>query len=92
VPYIKQDHRKIIDEYIDELVDQAGKIDGFESGKAGIFNYIVTRLGIAFVGENVRYAKLNEIIGAMECAKLEFYRKLAAPYEDEKIADNGDVY
>lgn len=33
-----------------------------------------------------------EIGGAIECAKLEFYRRVAAPYEDKKIAENGDVY
>ena len=28
----------------------------------------------------------------LECAKLELYRRVAAPYEDEKIDQNGDVY
>jgi hypothetical protein len=28
----------------------------------------------------------------LETAKFEFYRRLAASYEDEKIAENGDVY
>jgi hypothetical protein len=32
------------------------------------------------------------MIGALECAKLELYRRLASPYEDLKIADNGDIY
>ena len=35
---------------------------------------------------------LNAIIGALECAKLELYRRVAAPYEDDKIIENGDVY
>jgi len=35
---------------------------------------------------------INAIIGALECAKLELYRRVAAPYEDDKIAENGDVY
>ena len=29
---------------------------------------------------------------ALECAKLELYRRLAAPYEDEKRKETGDVY
>lgn len=37
------------------------------------------------------YATCNGIIGVLECAKLEFYRRLVAPYEDSKIALNGDV-
>ena len=28
----------------------------------------------------------------MECAKLELYRRVAAPYEDLKISEAGDVY
>jgi len=27
----------------------------------------------------------------MEHAKLEWYRKILAPYEDEKIQENGDI-
>jgi hypothetical protein len=38
------------------------------------------------------YALLNELIGVLECAKLELYRRVASPYEDEKIQSNGDVY
>lgn len=36
-----------------------------------------------------RYA---DIQGALECCKLEFYRRVAVPYEDRKIKLNGDVY
>lgn len=39
-----------------------------------------------------RYEDYNEAIGALECAKLELYRRLIAPYEDVKIEENGDVY
>jgi hypothetical protein len=42
------------------------------------------------VGKN--YKHINEIIGVLECAKQEFYRRVAAPYEDTKIQENGDVY
>lgn len=38
------------------------------------------------------YSTINDIIGALEGAKLEFYRRVAAPYEDTKIKENGDVY
>ena len=33
-----------------------------------------------------------EVISSLECAKLEFYRRVAVPYEDQKILENGDVY
>ena len=37
------------------------------------------------------YATLNEVIGVLECAKLELYRMVAAPYEDEKRIMNGNI-
>lgn len=38
------------------------------------------------------YYAFNDVIGALECCKLEVYRRLAAPYEDKKIEENGDVF
>jgi predicted DNA-binding protein with PD1-like motif len=42
--------------------------------------------------KGVSYRTINDVIGALEGAKLEFYRRVAAPYEDQKIQENGDVY
>jgi len=58
---------------------------------AGELNYAITILCLKYAGQ-FNYAKINEVIGVLECAKLEFYRRLAAPYEDTKIKENGDVY
>lgn len=59
----------------------------------GELNYIFTRIAIAYMQTKaLRYGYLNDVIGALEGAKLEFYRRIAAPYEDSKIASNGDVY
>ena len=72
--------------------------DGAEPENAGELNYAVTRLVDRYLqraGEEagrLRYAHLNEAVGVLECAKLELYRRLAAPYEDDKIVENGDVY
>jgi hypothetical protein len=57
-------------------------------------DYAITRLlnGHLQRKERLAYAELNEAIGALECAKLELYRRKVAPYEDGKIAENGDVY
>lgn len=41
-------------------------------------------------GEN--YQTYNDIFGALIGALLELYRRKAAPYEDKKIIENGDVY
>jgi len=31
-------------------------------------------------------------MGALEGAKLEFYRRVVVPYEEKKMKENGDVY
>jgi hypothetical protein len=60
---------------------------------AGELNYQITMLCIAFMErEGKTYDAINTVVGALECAKLEFYRRAAAPYEDGKIKQNGDVY
>ena len=67
---------------------------GGEPETAGELNYAITRLADEYLIRKggVRYAHLNEVIGAMECAKQELYRRVAAPYEDQKRAETGDVY
>jgi len=37
------------------------------------------------------YGAYKEILGELECAKFEIYRRLVAKYEDEKMIENGDV-
>jgi hypothetical protein len=32
------------------------------------------------------------LVGVLECAKQELYRRILIPYEDAKIELNGDVY
>jgi hypothetical protein len=39
----------------------------------------------------LRYYHINKAVGVLECIKMEFYRRVAAPYEDTKIEQNGDV-
>ena len=79
--------------YID---DRARKrlADGGVPETSGELNYAITRLVDEYLvrAGGVRYAHLNEAIGALECAKLELYRRVAAPYEDTKIEESGDVY
>lgn len=59
----------------------------------GELNYALTRLVIAYLNyKGLKYVNLNDVVGALECAKLEVYRRVAGPYEDKKIQSNGDVY
>jgi hypothetical protein len=92
MPYIKQEDREQFEEdskggYIDLLNEV-----GFKCDNAGDLNYVFTRIAHKYITEKgLRYQYLNDIIGALEGCKLELYRKIAAPYENEKIAENGDV-
>lgn len=45
-----------------------------------------------FEANGGRYQQVNDIVGALEGAKLEFYRRVVSKYEDQKIIQNGDVY
>jgi hypothetical protein len=60
---------------------------------AGELNYVITMAIKEYIAENGQsYQIFNDIIGALEGAKLEFNRRIVAPYEDKKIRENGDVY
>ena len=63
------------------------------AGSAGDLNFQITRLINDYLKLNgLSYSNINECIGVLECSKLELYRRIAAPYEDKKIVENGDVY
>lgn len=60
---------------------------------AGELNYAVTDVVCGYIsGRELSYRLINDVLGALEGAKLEFYRRVAAPYEDGKCLENGDVY
>lgn len=65
----------------------------FDPKTAGELNYVITSQLTNYIflnGES--YQTFNDIIGALEGAKLELYRRLIVPYEDRKARENGDVY
>lgn len=60
---------------------------------AGELNYAITSMVDDYIlAKGDRYVTYNEVIGVLECAKQELYRRIIAPYEDRKCAENGDVY
>lgn len=86
MPYIKQEDRK-------DLKSLVEKIGETPIQSVGHLNYLVTMLCQEFLSQHPGgYRSINGVVGALECAKLEFYRRLATPYEDGKIAEHGDVY
>lgn len=60
---------------------------------SGELNFQLTQVVQDYVHRNgLTYQTLNDVVGALEGAKAEFQRRVVAPYEDIKIATNGDVY
>jgi len=56
-------------------------------------NFMICDLADSFfIRKGVTYAHINEVMGAIECAKTEIYRRVAALYEDQKVTANGDVF
>lgn len=99
MPYISPQERK----YINPTNEGTGDRDTIDmpyiSG-VGELNFAVTTLVDNYLsalrefrkaGEN-NYEEYNSVIGVLESAKLEIYRRLVAPYENKKIVLNGDVY
>jgi hypothetical protein len=77
MPYISQTARKYMDK-----PDTAGEV-----------NYKITRIVDEYLErKGLMYQHINDMIGALEGAKLELYRRVAAPYEDQKMKENGEVY
>lgn len=87
MPYIntyRRCHYSELDETIDSYVVKS----------AGELNYLITLLCINYLTSNApeSYDNYNSVIGALESAKLEFYRRRVVDYEQQAIKRNGDVY
>ena len=85
MPYVTKEVRSDLD----DKINYAGR----SITSPGELNYLITNLIQEFINTNGKsYNTINAAVGALECAKIELYRRIAAKYEDEKIQQNGDVY
>lgn len=84
MPYIRTEQREKVNKSIEDIVSLIGT--------TGELNYVITRLFHKFILKcTLCYDMLNSMIGVLECAKLELYRMVAAPYENKKRFDNGCI-
>lgn len=98
MPYIKKNQREQLAPALEDLMmaiiglkDEEGK---HINPGAGVFNYVITTLlnnhyEMTFFPS---YDKVNTVIGILESAKQEYYRRVAVTYENQKRLENGDVY
>ena len=85
MPYIEDQARR-------ELLDYAASRAIPHVQDAGDLNYAITTLLCQYTKrEGKKYFTIAVVMGTLICVALEYYRRLAAPYEDEKIRQNGDV-
>jgi len=96
MPYIAGD-RKELDLIIDqlaELIVRRAQAEGSDGAFAGLLNYACTRLALKIVRLQfgaMRYWLIAIITGTFKNVADEFYRRIAAPYENRQIAKSGDV-
>jgi hypothetical protein len=97
MPYIAPELRRELDPLIDALADrlavqaQASRDDG---AFTGLLNYACTRLALGVIRRRfggLRYWLIAALTGVFHNMASEFYRRLAAPYEDRQMAKSGDV-
>jgi len=84
------DQRPVYDKPIDLIIENLNALP--EDQVCGHLNYIFFLIVKKFLKKKgFRYFRLNSIIGAFECCKLEIYRRLVGPYENEKEKEHGSV-
>ena len=86
MPYIRKFNRELIKTGPMEI-----RAENIET--AGDLNFAFTMLIDMYVlNKGECYQIYNDVVGALEGAKLELYRRKIGIYEDKKIKENGDVY
>lgn len=95
MPYVDDESRNR-DQLTDKIVDLKKSMLHFNDDEIeGVLNYTITSLldVVMLVSKEKRwrYKYISRVVGVMFCCVLEFYRRLAAPYEDKAIFKNGDV-
>lgn len=80
MPYVKQARRDELD-------------SGARAENAGDLAYLLTRQIDNYLSAHPEeFERYADVMAALEGTKLELYRRRLGPYEDTKIAANGDVF
>ena len=96
MPYINQEERQELDDTIALMVNCIKNNKTSLSNPhdlknyLGRLNYCFSRIANGVMGD-VSYSKIAMITGVLENIKQEFYRRVASPYENQKINQNGDI-
>lgn len=84
MPYIKTEDRLKFNTRINEISNLI-TCDGD-------LNYVISLLlHKQLEKRGICYQNMNNLMGSIDCAKMEFFRTVIAPYEDKKRNENGSV-
>ena len=87
MPYIKPEDRNTYDDRLDDLCF-ALEEEGYTEGHVTYVLYVIVA---RWFTHQPGYKAICRIRGCLIGTMTEFDRRVAAPYEDEKLRENGDV-
>ena len=96
MPYISEEERQELDDCIDQMIKCISNTKAHLnnpndfSNFLGRINYCFSRV-IMGVMKTTSYRNIAMATGVLENIKQELYRRIASPYEDKKITENGDI-
>ena len=94
MPYITKPERTRYDDLIKKITEcllEKFPADNGKSFSEGDLNYVISSIVWKLFDNKPGYKTGNTLVGVLDCAKQEFYRRKLASYEDKKIIENGDV-
>ncbi len=92
MPYISEEKREVLDPVIENLLQtfRGLQSDDPSDNTQANMNYVISRLLDRMYTSN--YQEFNNALGMLLATALEYYRRVVAPYENQKCHDEGDVY
>jgi len=89
MPYISKPMRDYVDQGHEDTINFLGT-----HATNGEFAYFLARVMDLRCrkGGDISYNLLSSVLGDLEMAKLEFYRRVGGEYERGKLKQNGEVY
>lgn len=90
MPYITEGRRKLYEPHLRELISHLNAETLHGCQFSGDVVYVIYKILKTLYGDG-RFEERVNALKVLESAKLEYYRRVVAPYEDQKIKDNSDV-
>ena len=92
MPYIVREKREVLDPIIEDLINALRGLqsddptDNAQSNISYVISQVLDRMYVA------DYQEINNALGMLFASALEYYRRVGAPYENQKAFENDDVY